>query len=69
MWLNRLQLDRTRNTNRIESIFSLIDFSGNTAIARMEIYENSKHIYTDYMGLYKFPEGWRIVNKIFYSHE
>lgn len=69
MWLDRLELDGIKNTNRIEAEFKLIDASENTAIARMEIYENSKHLYTDYFGLYEFSDGWKIVNKIFYSHD
>jgi len=31
----------------------------NSAVARMEILENSEHIYTDYFCLYKFNEGWK----------
>lgn len=69
MWLERLKLDGIKNTNRIEAEFKSIDKSGNTAVVRMEIYENSNHIYTDYFGLYKFADGWKIVNKIFYTHE
>ena len=68
MWLGRLQLDGIKNTNLIESTFELVDVSGNSAIVRMEILENSKHMYTDYFGLYEFTDGWKIVNKIFYSH-
>ena len=66
-WIEHLQLDGVKNANRIKSEFNLIDISGNTAVVRMEIYENSKHLYTDYFGLYKFPDGWKIINKIYYA--
>jgi len=69
MWIEHLQLDGVKNANRIKSEFNLIDISGNTAVVRMEIYENSKHLYTDYFGLYKFPDGWKIINKIYYAPE
>ncbi|MGV8133976.1 MAG: nuclear transport factor 2 family protein [Mangrovibacterium sp.] len=35
------------------------------AVAIVEIYTSERHLYTDYMCLYKFGEGWRIVTKIF----
>lgn len=47
----------------------LIDVTGNAAIVKIEIYKDSKHIYSDYMSLYKFEDGWKIVNKIFHSHK
>ena len=68
LWLGRLQLDGTRNPESVEHKFELIDITGNTAIAKMLIYENSQLLYTDYFGLYKFEDGWKIVNKIFYGH-
>ncbi len=68
MWLARLKLDGIENTNRIKGEFKTIDVSGNAATVRIEVFENSKHLYTDYFGLYKFADGWKIVNKIFYTH-
>ena len=68
MWLDRLQLDGTRNPKTIEHQFDLVDVSGNTALAKMQIYADEEHIYTDYLGLYRFESGWQIVNKIFYAH-
>ncbi len=69
MWLDLLQLDGQRTSDTIDYAFSSVDVTGNAATAKMEIYEDGIHIYTDYFSLYKFPDGWRIVNKIFYSHE
>jgi len=68
MWLQRLELDGTKNENKIDHEFKFIDFTKNSAVAKVEIYENSKHIYTDYFSLYKFEKGWKIVSKIFASH-
>lgn len=48
--------------------FSMIDVTGTAAVARVEIYRDGKHIFTDYMSLYKFKEGWKIVGKIFHRH-
>jgi hypothetical protein len=49
--------------------FPLIDITGNAAIVKIELLKGGKHIFTDYLSLYKFEEGWRIVNKIYYRHE
>ena len=68
MWLDRMNMDGTKNTKTIEHEFTLVDVTGNSAIARMEIHEDSKHKYTDYFSLYRFDDGWKIVGKIFYSH-
>ena len=48
--------------------FSMIDITGNAAVAKIEIFRDGKHIFTDYMSLYKFKEGWKIVGKIYYRH-
>ena len=68
-WLARLKLDGKKNPKSIQHKFEIIDLTGNSSFVKMEIYENSKHIYTDYFGLYNFKDGWKIVNKIFYGHE
>lgn len=49
--------------------FPMVDVTGNAAIAKVEIYRDGKHIYSDYMSLYRFSDGWKIVNKIYYSHK
>jgi hypothetical protein len=46
--------------------YPLIDISGSAAVARVELYREGKQIFTDYLSLYKFPEGWKIVSKIYY---
>jgi len=69
MWLQRLELDGTKNQNKIDYELIFIDITKNSAVARMEILENSEHIYTDYFCLYKFNEGWKIVSKIFAEHQ
>lgn len=68
MWLARLELDGIKSTTSYDHEFKSIDVTGNSAAVKMDIYEDSAHIYTDYFGLYKFADGWKIVNKIFYGH-
>lgn len=68
MWLERLELDGRRNPLEVEGRFVLVDVAGETAVVRLEVHEGGEHVYTDYFGLYEFPEGWKIVNKIFQDH-
>ncbi len=46
-----------------------IDITGTAAIAKIELYKGGQQIYTDYLSLYKFEEGWKIVSKIYFKHE
>ncbi len=46
----------------------MVDITGNAAVAKIELYKDGTHIFTDYMSLYKFSDGWKIVGKIFYRH-
>jgi hypothetical protein len=49
--------------------FPMIDVTGNAAIAKIELYRDGEKIFTDYLSLYKFDEGWQIVSKIYFSHQ
>ena len=51
----------------VTAAYPMIDVSGNAAIAKVELYRNGKQLFTDYLSLYKFNEGWRIVSKIYYK--
>ena len=46
--------------------YPLVDITGNAAIVKVELYREDKMIFTDYLSLYKFKEGWRIVSKIYH---
>ena len=51
-----------------ECRFLQVDVTGTAAMAKIELVRDGKAIFTDYLGLYKFREGWRIVNKIYHRH-
>ncbi len=48
--------------------FLSVDVTGEAAAVKLELHQNGKRIFTDYLSLYKFPDGWKIVGKIFYRH-
>jgi hypothetical protein len=53
---------------RTEGKILSIDVVGNAAAVKLELHREGKLIFTDYLSLYKFNEGWRIVSKTFYRH-
>jgi hypothetical protein len=60
--------ERKSPAPKVEATFTQVDVTGSTAIARVEVNRDGKHVFTDYLSLYKLPEGWRIVAKTFQSH-
>ncbi len=68
-WLERLGLDGEPLEDGITHRVELLDQSGQAAVARVEIFRDGEPLYTDYMSLYHFPDGWMIVGKIFHSHQ
>ncbi len=45
-----------------------MDVTGSAAAVELELAQNGKRIFTDYLSLYKFPDGWKIVGKIYHRH-
>ena len=68
-WLERVAKMKKDNPELWKSKtsydFKLIDVTRNAAVAKLDVYKGTIHFSTDYMLLYKFEEGWRIVSKIF----
>jgi hypothetical protein len=46
--------------------FMHIDVTGTAAVAKIKLSKSGKDIYIDYLSLYKFEDGWKIVGKIYY---
>ena len=69
-WAARIEKaakERTGPAPQIRAEFPLVDVTNDEAVARVEIHRDGKHIFTDYLSLYKFADGWKIVGKIFQS--
>jgi hypothetical protein len=71
-WIEGVKKRKAENPNgpkeKASAKFLEIDVSGNTAVARFEIFRGGKKIFTDAFFLLKFKEGWRIVSKISHRH-
>lgn len=44
-----------------------IDITGVAAVAKIKLSRGGKPTYIDYLSLYQFDEGWKIVGKIYHS--
>ncbi|MEQ8904856.1 nuclear transport factor 2 family protein [Ekhidna sp.] len=49
--------------------FAYVDVTGGSAHVKVELSNNGKKIYTDYLSLMKFESGWKIVAKVYHKHK
>ena len=45
-----------------------VDITSSAAVVKLELHRGDTHVFTDYLSLYKFPDGWKIVGKIYHRH-
>lgn len=58
------------SSNVWEHNFAQIDVTENAAVVKVELFKDDKHVFTDYLSLYKFDSGdWKIVSKIYHRHK
>ncbi len=70
-WAARIEkgaAERKGPAPEIRHEFTQVDVTGNAAVVRLELHRGGKHTFTDYLSLYRFPDGWKIVSKIFQAH-
>lgn len=52
--------------------FPLVDVTGGAAIVKVELLKveggESTHVYTDYLSLLRFEDGWKITDKVYHRH-
>ena len=71
-WISRIEAGKAKRAEqpkpKVEGEVTVLDRSGDAAVAKVDVHRDGKHVYTDYMSLYHFADGWKIVGKIFQSH-
>lgn len=71
-WIANIEKSKQANPNPPEHLTSVkfldVDVTGISAVAKIELHRQGKLIFTDYLSLYKFDEGWKIVSKIYHRH-
>jgi len=71
-WKERVRQYKEENPGDVQEPvtceFKFVDITGDACIAKIKLFKDGKQIFTDYLSLYKFKNGWRIVSKISYRH-
>ena len=70
-WIANLEKAKASNEPappKAEGKFINVDVTGNAAVVKLDLFREGKRTFTDYLVLYKFTEGWRIVSKTYYRH-
>ncbi|MGZ5443611.1 MAG: nuclear transport factor 2 family protein [Thermoanaerobaculia bacterium] len=71
-WIERLTASKAGAANatkpEIKANITVLDRSGNAAVARVDLFRDGKQIFTDYISLYRFDDGWKLVAKTFHRH-
>jgi hypothetical protein len=70
-WAARIEkagADPERKKYDISAEVETIGESGNAAVVKVELSRDGKHVFTDFLSLYKTPEGWKIIAKIYQRH-
>lgn len=70
-WIPRVEQARVEGktpTMKFYVKFPIVEITEKAAMVQMDIFDKStdKQIFTDYLLLYKFDEGWKIVQKIYH---
>lgn len=48
--------------------FPLVSVAGDAAVVRVEVHKDGAHVFTDFLSLYRFEDGWKIVGKIYHRY-
>lgn len=71
-WIARIEAAKAKSSEAPKPVvkheFPLVEITGNAAIVKVELHRDGKHVFTDFMSLYKFDDGWKIIGKTFYRH-
>jgi len=70
LWVERLEKKPGPPMPDVKVTYEFEDVKvmGNAALAVVKVFFDGKQKYTDFMNLYKFDSGWKIVTKTFYAH-
>ena len=61
--------DANAAKNKWEHKFAAVDVTGHAAQVKIELHNQGKHVYTDYLSLLRFGDDWKIVAKVYYKHD
>lgn len=68
-WIARLK-PRASSDPRpdVKANIVVLDQAGDAAVVKVDLFRGGKQIFTDYISLYRFKDGWKLVGKTFQRH-
>ena len=45
-----------------------VEVAGRAAVARVDVFDAKRHVFTDYVSLYRVKGAWKVVGKLFHHH-
>lgn len=71
-WIARIEAGKAKNNGAPKPVvkheFPVVEVTGSAAFVKVELHRDGKHVFTDFISLYKFADGWKIIGKTFYRH-
>ena len=74
-WVSGIEKQKAKDDYKAqvwEHRFPMIDITGNAAVVKVELFKvegaDKTHVYTDYLSLLKFADGWKITDKVYTQH-
>jgi hypothetical protein len=65
---NKARADFDPDKAKMDCKIMNVDVTGGCAAVKVEARKDGKLIYTDYLSLLKFEDGWKIVAKVYHRH-
>lgn len=71
-WITRIEAGKAQPKPSpkpaIKADITVLDRSGDAAVVRVKLFRDGKQVFTDYISLYRFESGWKLVGKTFQRH-
>jgi ketosteroid isomerase-like protein len=70
-WIERVEQRKANPATTPPNItgkFLDVEITGTVAVVKLELHRDGSRIFTDYISLYKFEDGWKLVSKVYYQH-
>ena len=72
-WIERIEAGKAKAKPdapkpETKAEIDILDRTADTAVARVKLFRDGKQIFTDYISLYRFDSGWKMVGKVFQRH-
>lgn len=71
-WIERIEAAVAKGGQeprpKTTATITVLDLAGSAAVTKVELFREGTQVFTDYISLYRFESGWKLVGKIFHRH-